>query len=148
MYENTRRSGFTMIELIIVITIFVITAGITLPFVGNFQQIETIEMLRQDLVQTLRMAQNRAMTRQNDIKWGVRFEPDSYTLFAGPSFEERIEGMDYKHILKGGFVLSGTETIIFYADGTPNSPRTLTLSHTETGNVQIDVNAVGGIFLQ
>lgn len=147
MYENTRR-GFTMIELIIVITIFVITAGITLPFLGNFQQVETIEVLRQDLGQTLRMAQHRSMTQQNGLKWGVRFDPNRYTLFAGPSYEERIAGMDNEYVLKSGFALSGAETIIFSENGMPNAPRTLTLSHPEVGNIQISVNAVGGIFLQ
>lgn len=142
------RRGFTTIELLIVLAIFVLSVATTLPFLGVFREVETLSSISEDAVQTLRRAQARAMTGERERQWGVRFEDGRFVLFGGPSYEGRLAALDEVHNIPDAYAFSGLPEITFLSlRGTPREHGIVTVLHPEGGEKTIAVNAAGGIFL-
>ena len=143
------RSGFTVIELIVVVAIFVITVSVAFPFLGKFQRSETLETLGQDVVQVLRRAQHRAITGERDRAWGVSFQAGSYILFAGTSYATRDMAFDEQHTVVGAFTFSGASEITFEKfSGRASTAGTVTIAHSGGETRSVNVNSAGAIFLQ
>lgn len=141
------RPAFTAIELIVVLAIFVVAIAITLPFLGKFQQEETLTTVTQDIVQTLRRAQNKSMNGERGVAWGVALQEGAYIQFAGPSYSSgRIVRLDEKHTLQKTFTLYGPPEILFAKrTGYVGTEAVITLQGPERGLSNITVNAEGGI---
>lgn len=80
------RKGFTMVEMIIVITIFTITAASTIPFLSVYKQRQNLVGITAELLQVFRRAQGRSLSGTNGLPWGVIVgqgeEEDTFKLFA------------------------------------------------------------------
>ena len=61
---KVRNLGFTLIELLVVITIGMIVTGAGLVSLNDFNEKQRVESFRQDLLATLRLARNYAITEQ------------------------------------------------------------------------------------
>lgn len=143
------RSGFTIIELIIVLAIFAVAIAITLPFLGKFQQSETLNTISGDIVQMLRQTQNKAMTGQRDNDWGVHFSNNQYTQFSGSTYEDRNARLDLERSIPDAFTLGGATDIIFQKlRGGIATQRAIRINGPEGVTVQILINTAGGIFLE
>ncbi len=101
------RRGFTMIEMIIVMTIFAVAVASTLPLLSAYKQKQNLPTLTTELIQTLRRAQGRALSGTNGLPWGVAIirddtegaTADSFVMFAGdlsPTFEKYQETHEAK----------------------------------------------------
>ena len=147
--EAFRRPGFTALELILVLAIFVVTAGVTLPFLGKFRTSETLETHAQEIVQTLRRAQHKSLAGQRDSAWGVQFQAGEYILFAGTSYATRNTAFDESHKVTGNFTFSGSGELVFRKiSGAAMTGGTVTLAHTDAGSRSVEVNSAGAISLQ
>ena len=134
------RPAFTAIELILVLSIFVITAGMTLPFLGKFQTSETLETHGQDIVQTLRRAQHRAGSGQRDKAWGVYFTSGQYVLYAGNSYVGRDSVFDEKHKVASAYSFSGSGELTFHKlTGAAMTGGTIIITHSDAGSKMIEV---------
>lgn len=141
------RRGFTAIELIVVLGIFVIAIAATLPFLGKLQEAETLQSVSQDVIQTLRRAQNRAMTGQHGTAWGVMFGEQEFILYGGKSFVDRTERFDERHVVSDVFSFLGLNDVTFSPlTGKPSVEGSIHMTHPEGGTVSITVNNAGGIF--
>jgi Tfp pilus assembly protein FimT len=143
------RPGFTALELILVMSIFVLTAGVTLPFLGTFRTTETLETHSQEIVQTLRRAQHKAITGQRNSDWGVRFTSGEFTLFAGSSYASRNTAFDEAHEIATVYTFSGSGELAFQRiSGAPSAEGAVTITHSVAGSDMITVSPGGGISLQ
>lgn len=144
-----QRRGFTAVELLIVLAIFVISAATTLPFLGMFREAETLSSISEDVAQTLRRAQHRAMSGQRERPWGVKFGEGHFILFGGASFARRLPALDELHRVPPTYTFSGLAEIAFTPlTGMPmQGSGTVTISHPDGGSKRVEVNAVGAIFL-
>ena len=93
-YKLQVARGFTLIELLIVISIVTILAGgIGLNILG-YQRAQALDLATQQLAATIRDANNRSVTQQSGLQWGMYFKnndtstttPDFYAIFAGSSY--------------------------------------------------------------
>ena len=76
------KKSFTLIELILVIAILGILAGLGLPFLITFKTNQDLDNTSEELVSALRKAQTRAISSEKDSSWGVNFsQPYRYILF-------------------------------------------------------------------
>ena len=66
------QSGFTLLELVIVVSILAVIAGASFLFLGGSVGTRTLEAAERDLVSMLREAQSNALGRVKDASWGVR----------------------------------------------------------------------------
>lgn len=90
--KNKSTSGFTLMEILLVLFITVILAGISFSF--YFTEQRTAMILRnstQEIVGYLYFAQNKAMIQEEESAWGIHFEnplssADFYALYIGDSY--------------------------------------------------------------
>ena len=145
-----QRAGFTAIELIVVLASFVVAIAVTLPFLGKFQQQETITTITHDLQQTLRRAQNRSMHGQHGQPWGLAFTPQSYTLYAGPSFSSgRIVGLDEVHVLPDVYQIFAPLDLQFTPrTGRLNKPVSIRIQGPQQTVSEIQLNPEGAISIE
>lgn len=113
--EINGHSGFTLIELIIVIALIVIFTLMTLPLGIDFYQEQMLEGETTKLAENLKIAQSRSRTAREDSSWGIAFnqpEEGYYTLFRGGSYEV---GEDYEifEIERNVEIVSEIEEVVF-----------------------------------
>ena len=78
--------GFTLIELLTVIGIFILLFVIAVSTFRFFEQESELNNSAEQIINVLRLAQNKTLTSEQDIQWGVYFETDKYVLFKGSSY--------------------------------------------------------------
>ena len=65
------KSGFTMIELLIVIAIMTIIGAVFLPVSIDYQQRNDLDVAQTTFAQSIRRAQQMSMSGEGDSQWGV-----------------------------------------------------------------------------
>jgi len=126
-----------------------LTVAVSLPFAGGFQSASILRSAEDDVVQTLRRAQHRAVTGTQDSAWGVHFLGARFTLYAGDSYDDRNPDLDEVHTPKGSPTFYGASEITFAKlKGTAYPSGTITISHSVGGVTVVVVNAAGRITVQ
>lgn len=83
------RKAFTLIELLISISIIAVIASVGVINIVNYRSRQNLKINTQKIVEVLRNAQNRSITQENGVRWGVHFENpagddnDFFDLFSG-----------------------------------------------------------------
>jgi len=83
--------GFTLLEIIITISLLaIIVTAIMASYLGYQKNVE-LNTAAKEIVENLRDAQNRAITGEGNLKWGIHFENPAtgdpfYARFSGPSY--------------------------------------------------------------
>jgi len=80
------QRGFTLIELVIVVSVLVILASLVLPGFNFWQRQSSLDSTAQEILSTLRLAQNKTLASEGDANFGVYFEPTKFTLFKGTTY--------------------------------------------------------------
>lgn len=89
------KKAFTVLELIVVIAIFMVLVGISVPPLVNYMFANQVEVAGQELSHVLRMAQSYASMQVDDSSWAVSldaglgtytFNSIEYTLPGSVSF--------------------------------------------------------------
>lgn len=131
------QSGFTMVELLIVmaLTIGVAVAGFT--GFNSFRKSQTLKLGVQELAATLSATRQRAIAQENSLGWGVRLtsgtstDAHTYKVFPGSSFLATSTTQNY--VLGRGAKFSNpsastTMDIVFAgATGFPSSSQVISL---------------------
>lgn len=96
------KSGFTLLELMLVMAILVIIALASRDIYNNFALDTSIDNNSKTIMFDLRSARDRAMNGQNDYNWGIHFvnsASDYYEIFSTPtnyaSASTTIESTNY-----------------------------------------------------
>ncbi len=100
MKNINNKKGFTLVELLIVIGILVIVISSTFIIQGGLLADTYLNTNTEKIIQTLRLAQMRSITRVKDSSWGVYFDEDSggtddkFVLFQGSDYATRDSSYD------------------------------------------------------
>ncbi|MBU2524838.1 prepilin-type N-terminal cleavage/methylation domain-containing protein [Patescibacteria group bacterium] len=146
--------GFTIVELIIVISIFAILVGTVFYNFGDFFSNQQLKTYGQDMVQSLRKAQSNATMRINDSQWGVGFvdTANQFIFFKGDNFAIRDSNYDEVHEFPD--ILSfenislngGGNTVIFSrVSGETTNYGSLDFQLDSTKKYTININQLGQI---
>jgi len=84
--NNYFKSGFTVVEFILVVTLIGILALIAAPYGSRFIGQNELDQRTVEAVDTLRRAQSSSMNGRGGDSWGVHFSTDSFALFKGESY--------------------------------------------------------------
>ena len=100
MKNNT---GFTLVELIIVIAILSILSAITVQGFFSLSKISNLDNNVQEFASVLRLAQNESLLSENSSQYGVYINtglPNQYVLFKGASYTLRDVSADQVYSLQ------------------------------------------------
>jgi len=143
-----RKGGFTLIEVLLVVALIGLLAGVGLPVFSYIQSKNNLDITGYSLAQALRRAQMLAQNGESEADWGVHIDPASkvITLFQGTNFASRSTEYDETVALAGSLDVSGLNEIVFNAvSGEPALAGTVNLGMADGSTMQITINAKGAV---
>lgn len=136
--------GFTLVELLVVISVTVIIAALTIPVGINFYKTQLLDETTSDILSTLRRARSQSIFQKNDSSFGVKFLSGSYVLFQGVTYAARVQDEDESFSLSIGISISGIDEVVFSKLSGTTTAGTLTIT-SDNDNQNISINVQGKI---
>jgi len=144
------KQGFTLIETALVVFIIAVMAILAFPVGVRFYKTQDLDSVCEGVLETLRRAQLKAMSVENDSAFGVYLgtgKTGYYSLFRGSSYEhkEDEEIFDISENISFGGTLQ--EVVFSKLEGIPGSTGDIILTlngDTET----ININELGRVNLK
>ena len=123
--SEKQRSGFTLIEILLVIAVLVIIAGMTLPSMGHFIPSLTLKQTSEHLADTMRLAQTRALAYRKPLRLVFDQQFSSFHIEEAASlanddetkYEPLAGRLGKSQSLPGNIVITAPDTLLFSADG-------------------------------
>lgn len=158
--SNMQKIGFVFIELMVVIAILVMLAAIAIPAFRFFQKESDLNNSVEQIINALRLAQNKTLASEGDSQWGLYFSTTSslhqYTLFQGASYVDRQASLDEIHKLPKSVEIyeinlesGGGETVFERISGLTQQFGTVSLrlkaDNTKTATVYIENSGLAGL---
>ena len=107
------KKGFTIIELLTIIAIFFVLAVSAVPALRNFQLKSDLENSAEEMINVIRLAQQKTISSEEASSWGVYFStatsPHQYTLFKGEDYASRDVSADEVHKISSDVLISAIE---------------------------------------
>ena len=146
-------SGLTLLETLLVVGVLAILLSLSLPLGLDFYQNQQLDSVSQEITQTLRRAQLRAMAGELDSSFGLFFANSQYVLFKGDSYLARDSQYDEVFEIAGAIALSGLSEIVFLKlegkpkEGPEGFGGAIILS-TNSNQKTIGINGMGRVNLE
>ena len=141
--------GFTVIELMLVVALFLALAGLAPAFYGRFLLQDAVAETADRLALSLRNAEGYALAGKGNAPWGVAINGNSIVLFSGATFATRTIALDRKVAVPSNVVIGGfTETTFARVSGTPTAAATATITASGGASRTVVVNALGVVSRQ
>ena len=156
MKERTHTPrGFTLVELLVVIGVgvimFVVTAGAFSAFTRQSVLDREVQIVRS----TVQDARSRTVLAENDLQYGVHFESNQITLFAGGAYNasdpnNEVVPIDARVSLSDIAIATSSNDIVFKkvtGEASAHGTTTVSLVSDPTQAVDLVVASSGAIFL-
>jgi type II secretory pathway pseudopilin PulG len=144
----SKKKAFTLVETLLVTGIFIILATLTLPLSLDFYKKYQLNINTEEMIQSLRRAQLKSMSIEQDSNFGIYFTNSAYTLFKGNSYNTRDNRYDEVFSLPQIVTVAGIREIVFSKfEGIPSATGSIILNNTKENKI-ISVNEVGRINLE
>lgn len=140
--ENKR--GFTLVEVLLSISIITVLVGLSLPVYASFHNRNDLDLTAQTIAEALRRGQTYSRGSSGDSQWGVHVSSASAVLFKGTSYASRDVSYDETVIIPASMAPSGLTDVLFSRlSGYPNTTGSITLTSNTTDTRTISINAKG-----
>lgn len=144
--SSKTNSGFTIIEVLIVIAVITILSAAALPVSYNFLNKNDLNLTAQKIVQTMRRAQFLSQANDSDSAWGVHVQAGEVTVFKGESYAARDSGRDEIYTFPVNETISGSTDFVFSKlNGYPTLAGTITITSPNATKKDVVVNACGTV---
>lgn len=138
------QKGYTLLELLLAITMFAIVLGIGAPFYNRLQYRNDLDVARNTVNSSLYRAQALSKNSSNISDWGVYIETGSVFLFKGSTYATRDISADEKTTISPNINISGQNEFRYSRiTGSPNIYGSLTLTGINNEQVTLQVNERG-----
>lgn len=153
MINYKKHSGFTILELIVVVVIMGLALAIIIPSYGRFSESSSLEAEADKLASFLRLAGNLAVGAKTPVR--LVFDSDKNVLrayYVSPrGLLEKIDGeIDDEFRLGRGFSMAlisegkKLKQLEFSALGVPKQPVIITIENESGQNTYIRINPITG----
>ena len=99
----SKKNSFTLIELLVIIGTMIVLMALAAPAFRIFQKESELTNSTEEIINTLRLAQNKTLASEGASQWGVYFStstsPQQYVLFQGTDYDSRVVSSDEIHKL-------------------------------------------------
>lgn len=149
--KHKSGAGFTLVELLVVISITLVILVAAAPLYGNLQVSSQLNDISSQIVQTLRIAREQSVARLNNVEHGLQLEVNRYILYQGPSYVLRDSTYDRVRVLDSALTLSwslagagaGGDVTFSKEFGVPNKTGVITITHEVSGIRSLRINSFG-----
>lgn len=140
------KRGFTILEILLVVAVVAIVAGIGIPFYYSFVTRNNLDLAHEHVYEAYTRAQVKAQVGDRDTSWGLYVTDGAATVFSGNSFATRNSAYDEQFSFSENIVVSGLSEVVFSKlEGEPDGVGQTILTDS-SGNVRtININAKGTI---
>lgn len=134
MLTIKHKRGFTIVELLVVISLFMLISSIVMAPLAAFRNGQILTLEAENIMSLLTQARSDTLASKFDSQYGVHFEATRIMLFKGTTFTEphvdNIEVTFDTRVTLSGIVLSGGGSDIVFTRliGKTTQDGTLTLS--------------------
>ena len=143
-----RRSGFTAIEILLVLGVVGASSGFSMPLYRSYIARSDLEIARQNIAQGLERARFLSQVAMNDSGWGFSTNavPGRGVLYMGSTYASRDTDFDELYTISPSITLSGLKEVNFTKiDGLPDVTGQIVLT-SSIGEVRtIDVGHSGEV---
>lgn len=137
-----KKSGFTLIELILVVGLFLIISATATSFNSSWFLRNNLESSKNMLISSVRKAQSYSIAKKNGLTWGVCLIGQTIRMFGGNCASPVIKD-DYD--LPNNISISGLSNVTFSSfRGEPNSIQNISLSGNNK-TINLIINSAGGL---
>lgn len=123
MPKTTAASGFTLVELLLVITIGVMAMAVVAPNLTSGNQSSTLKSAARDLASGLRSARGEALTTQADTALSIDLEENSYQITGQDKTYQLLNDIEITLSVAQSEVVDGAGSIRFFPDGSSSGGR-------------------------
>lgn len=144
------QAAFTLLEFLIAIAVVLMLAAGGAMIYGQFYTSSQLNETTTQMIQTVRVARERAVARVNDAAHGVYFDTvaKKYTLYQGSSWGDAgkviIRETTLDSVLSLSTTLAGNDVNFSKGLGLPNTGN-ITLTHSVSGTRTVSINSFGKI---
>jgi prepilin-type N-terminal cleavage/methylation domain-containing protein len=137
------KKGFTIIEILIVVSIIAILASIFVGAFVTFRRSATLDRDTETVVENLRKARTQTLTSQDGAAYGIHFASTTVTLFTAPTYTLGLSTNQVYDLNTTDTVLAlsltggGTDVIFARLTGETSQNGTITLSSTSASTTRI-----------
>jgi len=140
------EKGFTMLEIMLVMTVIVIATALTMPIYQAFQPKNDIEVASTAVANGARRAQILSQASNMDSAWGIKIETGKVIVFKGDSYEMRDQEEDEIFEIAKNISISGITEIVFSKTfGMPNPSGEIILRSINNDIKTININEKGTV---
>ena len=140
------QSGFTLIEVLLSVTIIAMLVGVSLPVYETYARRNDLDITAQGTAAMLRRAATYARAVNDDSVWSVKIEATQLTLFQGTNFVSRDTTNDEVIQIPGSIVPSGVNEVQFAKlSATPSTTGSITLTSSTNDVRTVTINAKGSV---
>jgi len=149
---KTKQKGFTIIELVLVLTIIVVLIGLSVGYYMNSQIRMDVNSEASNVVHYLRLTQSNAASGLNNSKHGIHFESGYYVIFKGNSYDPNSTA-NFRINLPSTMIINnmalnggGHDVIFSKTDGTTTNYGSISVYSAKINKaVQITISQIGTI---
>ncbi len=139
-----RQRGFSLVEMLLSVSIIAMLVGITAPLYVGFVARNDLDIAAQNAAGALRRAQTFARGQNGDSQWGVAIASSQIVLYKGTSYAARDTTYDEAISIPSSITPSGlTEVNFAKLSATPSTTGSITLTSTTTKVRTVTINAKG-----
>lgn len=142
-YIHPQR-GFSMLELLLVVAIMAILAGIGAPIYQSFMVKNDLDIAVTTVAQSARRAQLLSQANLGDSNWGLYVQSGNITVFKGATYASRDVTYDEVYDVPATITPSGLSEVVFdKLTGDPGTTGTITLTVSVNQVKNITINSKG-----
>ena len=141
------RRGFTLAEILIVLSITILLLGASFPIFTNLQSLRTTDAVKFEAIQSLRYAQAQAVAGVGNTASGFYGTGTSYTLYQGADYVSRVINQDQIINLPDDYSFAVPIDVNFQQKtGVPASAKVINIKHLDSTAAVININVEGLIY--